>query len=159
MARKETTDEEMKGKEQKDEGMRGMDDVKGEVAKNEVVDSLGVGAAGSGLDDAQRQEGRGAQAPPPEPMHVDVAKVDRFAEDVYWEEVVDKDMEDKMILEVTAEMNEMNLGDISEFIEGWAWDDVKNKHLDVSKVQEERLEEVGYMIRKGVWKEVDVSEC
>ena len=68
-------------------------------------------------------------------------------------------MEDKMILQVKAEMNEVNLGDPSELVKGWAWDDVKNKQLDISRVREARFEEVDYMIRKGVWKEVDVTEC
>ena len=54
--------------------------------------------------------------------------------------------------ELEEEMDEVHAG-------GWAWDDVKNKPLDVGKVREARLEEVGYMIRKGIWKEVDIQEC
>ena len=48
----------------------------------------------------------------------------------------------------------MDLGDFSElgedeFVQGWAWDGVKGKQLDVSKVREARSEEVGYMMRNG----------
>ena len=42
---------------------------------------------------------------------------------------------------------------------GWAWDDVKNQALDLKKVLEARREEIACMVKRGVWKEVDVKEC
>ena len=93
--------------------------------------------------------------------NMDVAKVEKLLEEQSWEEVVDANTEDQMIAEIEMhgaddeleeEMDEVHAG-------GWAWDDVKNKPLDVGKVREARLEEVGYMIRKGIWKEVDIQEC
>ena len=42
---------------------------------------------------------------------------------------------------------------------GWAWDDVKNQALDLKKVLEARREEIAYLVKRGVWKEVDVKEC
>ena len=79
---------------------------------------------------------------------------------MYWEELIDQDMEDKMILDIKAEMNdEMDLDEGGACGNGWAWDDVRSKVLDMALVREARLEEVGYMINKGVWKVVDIAEC
>jgi hypothetical protein len=95
-------------------------------------------------------------SPGDEDSSMDVAKV---MIDKYWEEIIDKEIEDKMISEIKAEMNEEEVEMGPNLMEEWAWDDVKGKQLDESKVKEARLEEVTYMIRKGVWKEVEVDEC
>ena len=57
--------------------------------------------------------------------------------------------EDELVVEFNHE----------EFSEEWAWDDVKDKQLDIMKVREARLEEVNYKVGKGIWEEVDVVEC
>ncbi len=51
-----------------------------------------------------------------------------------------------------------NMNDM-ELLSGCAWDAVKNKQLDVEKEREARAKEVGYVIRKGIWEEVDITEC
>ena len=85
-----------------------------------------------------------------------------FAEDRFWEEIIDESMEDRMIKAVKADVNEDELMvefNQEEFVEEWAWDDVKDKQLDIMKVREVRLEEVNYVVGKGIWEEVDVVEC
>ena len=90
---------------------------------------------------------------------MDVSVVEKFMENRNWEEVIDKDTEDKMIVDIEA-WTEENFGiEGEDHGEGWAWDDVRDKQLDVKKVREARSEEVNYMINKGIWKVVDVKEC
>ena len=83
--------------------------------------------------------------------------------------MVDKETEDRMIqwveksgVEVEKVEWELDLLGEEEFDEeltNWAWDDVKGEPLDLQKVVEARMEEVEYMIKKNVWKEVSVDEC
>lgn len=40
-----------------------------------------------------------------------------------------------------------------------AWDDVNGGDLPVELVKEARMEEVGFMVEKGIWEEVPVGEC
>ena len=43
--------------------------------------------------------------------------------------------------------------------EGQAWDDVHGRVLPTSLVREARLEEVGFMVEKGIWEERPIEEC
>ena len=57
-----------------------------------------------------------------------------------------------MIAEVEVEWDESDdvEAEVTEFI---------NEHLDPEKVREARAEEVGYMTKKKLWREVDIQEC
>ena len=43
--------------------------------------------------------------------------------------------------------------------EDWAWDDVEDKELDVTKIREARKEEISYMKPPGTWSNVDENHC
>ena len=99
-----------------------------------------------------------------------LSQVGKIAEDAVWEELVDANLECKIIQEIRAQAVG-KFGDVlvEEYIErecqngeamdGWAWDDVKDQALDVKKVRAARQEEIQYMMKKGVWREVDIQEC
>ena len=116
-----------------------------------VPEGLVILGDGSGYSAPQVQEGQMLQPEVTEPMAMD--------EEEYWEEVIDKDDEDKMVADIEAGAEEEFGIESEDMIGGWAWDDVRDKQLDVEKVREARSEEVGYMIGKGIWKVVDIMEC
>ena len=96
---------------------------------------------------------------------MELGMVGKIPEDAVWEELVDADLECKMIQEIRVQATGV-FGDVlveeyieGEVVDGWAWDDVKDQALDVKKVRAARQEEIQYMMKKGVWKEVDIQEC
>ena len=94
----------------------------------------------------------------------------KIPEDAVWEELVDVELEHKMIQKIRAQAvgnaedalaqdyNEGECQDLDAMC-AWAWDDVKNQRLDVKKVRAARHEEIQYMLKKGIWREVDIQEC
>ena len=68
-----------------------------------------------------------------------------------WEDVIDFSNEQQVLEVLQVAVDSVD--------EDWAWDDVRDKPIDVKKVQEARMEEINYMKSKGIWTEVDVSEC
>ena len=68
------------------------------------------------------------------------------------------DLEEERLREQEAGGDEdMALGEVGA--DGEAWDDVRGGRLDREEVRKARMEEVGYMRRKGLWEEVPRSSA
>ncbi len=92
-------------------------------------------------------------------LRVDVLAVTKFAKDRFWEDIGDKNAEDRTIEEIEAGTEEGFGRAEEDQFGGGAWDDVRDKQMAVGKVREECHEEVEYMMRKGCWKYLDIQEC
>ena len=134
-----------------------------DVAKRER-DPEGAAQAVAGDDGGQEsaetlkkkaRESEAEDALQPEEMETDGAGSDGVEKDgmevsgvELWEDIIDVTAEDEVreVFQMAADRS-------------WAWDDVHGGYLDELKVAEARREEVGYMMNKGIWREVDEQEC
>ena len=82
-------------------------------------------------------------------MHVEVVD--------FWQDVVNTQQEQEVLKHV-SEISFGSEADVDGEL-GWAWDDVRGKCLDLSKVREARQEKLDYMKLKGIWTELDRDEC
>ena len=93
---------------------------------------------------------------------MEVGKVGINEDEPCWEETIGKDTEDRMIEDIKEKMIaevEVEWGESDDVeVEGSGDTEFMNERLDPEKVREARAEEMGYMTKKKLWREVEIQE-